>query len=157
MACEQGQRTWTGYMDWTALPEESYFERSRDVAIFSRASLLLTFDLLRSSAPRLALEVRNITGGEPLSGDEIRVTGDDEIEDKNADSFRVELELEKVRAVVQELMEFTKPERVDINNPEINIMARALMQDWLILAHFLIAQEPLNKKPQPTPDSSRPM
>lgn len=144
-------------MDWTALPEDSHFAHSRHGAIFSRASLLLTFDLLRNSAPRLALEVRNITGGEPLPRDIVATDSDFADDDKNGDSFRVELELEKVRAIVQELMEFTKPERVDINNPEINIMARALMQDWLILAHRLVAIEPLNKDLVPNPESSRPM
>jgi len=130
-------------MNWTELPDDSYFERARDVSVFNRASLLLTFDLLRNTSPRLALEVRNITGTEPLPQDATADAPGEE-HDRNGDNFRVELNLDKVRFIVQELMEFTKPERIDIKNPEINIMARALMQDWLILAHHLISSEPLN-------------
>ncbi|NKB34462.1 MAG: hypothetical protein GKR91_15325 [Pseudomonadales bacterium] len=120
------------------LSEEPYFQQSRDVTVFSRASLQLTFDLLRSKTPQLALDVRNLTGSDPLP------RAPEDGDDKNGDNFRVSLDLNKVRAVVQGLMEFTQPDAVDIKNPEINIMARALMQDWLILAHHLMSSQPLN-------------
>lgn len=134
------------------LSEEPYFAQSRDVSVFSRASLQLTFDLLRKKTPQLALDVRNITGGDPLP----RAPEDDD--DKNGDNFRVEMDLVKVRTVVQGLMEFTQPDAVDIKNPEINIMARALMQDWLILAHHLVSTQPLNPdlKSESDSDSSEP-
>jgi len=40
-------------------------------------------------------------------------------------------------------MEFTTPDAVDLKNPEINIMARALMQDWLLLAYRSVANDPI--------------
>lgn len=103
-----------------------------EVDIFSKESLQLTFELLRKSNPQLALTVRNIAGGEPL----LREDADD--------LFRVDLNSSDVRKVVEELMCFTNPDAVDVNNPSINILARSLMQDWLLLAHQLIAQMPLN-------------
>ncbi len=119
------------------LSEEPYFEQSRDVTIFSRASLQLSFDLVRKKSPQLALDVRDITGGDSLP----RASEDGD--GPNGDNFRVGLGLLQVRAVVQGLMEFTQPDAVDIQNPEINIMARALMQDWLVLAYHQMSSQPL--------------
>lgn len=101
----------------------------------------MTFELLRKSNPRLALTVRNIAGGEPLP------RPDDELVDKNNDHFRVDMDASDVRAVVEELMTFTHPDAVDVRNPGINIMARTLMQDWLLLAHQMVASVPDTNPP----------
>lgn len=114
---------------------DQFLEQISQPEVFSRASLLMTFDLLRKKKPQLALTVRNIAGGDPV------YLGDDG--DRNSECFRVELESKQLREIVQGLMEFTYPEAVDMNNPEINIMARALMQDWLLLAHRSVANDPL--------------
>ena len=133
------------------MPDHSQLDKNRDVSLFSRASLQLTFDLLRKNHPQLALEVRNITGGTPHSRDP------DAGDDRNGDNFRVDLPSQRVREVVQGLMEFTQPDAVDICNPEINIMARTLMQDWLILAHKLVASQPLFPELEPqAPKSPNP-
>ena len=113
--------------------EDRFLEQISQPDVFSRASLLMTFDLLRKKKPRLALEVRNITGGDPMSE-----AIDD---DRNSECFRVDMSAAQLREVVQGLMEFTYPEAVDLQHPEINIMARALMQDWLLLAHRLVAND----------------
>ena len=141
------------------LSEDPYFEQARDVHVFSRASLRLTFDLLRKKYPQLALDVRNITGGEPLprSIEETHSYTEDEPYDNNGDNFHVGLDLYQVRSIVQALMEFTQPEALDIKNPEINIMARALMQDWLVLAHHLVTTQPLYPDLQAEVEPQKPM
>ena len=107
---------------------------SNEVDVFSRGSIQITFELLRKRNPRLALAVRNIAGGEPLA------KGYDKLlDDKDTDHFRVELDSYNVREVVEELMTFTYPDAVDRQNPGVNIMARTLMQDWLLLAHQMVA------------------
>lgn len=108
-------------------------DASNEVDVFSRGSIQMTFELLRKRNPRLALTVRNIAGGEPLPKD-----FDDLLDDKNTDHFRVEMDSKEVSEVVEELMSFTHPDAVDIHNPGINIMARTLMQDWLLLAHQMV-------------------
>lgn len=105
------------------------------VDVFSRGSLQMTFELLRKRNPSLALTVRNITGGEPLPKDY-----DDLLDDKNTDHFRVVMDSKDIREVVEELMSFTHPDAVDVHNPGVNIMARTLMQDWLLLAHQVVAE-----------------
>jgi len=109
-------------------------EQGYQADVFSRASLLMTFDLLRKRHPQLALDVRNIIGGEPLAP-VLDEESDEALGDVNGDSFRVRLTSAQIREIIHGLMEFTAPEAVDLRNPEMNIMARALMQDWLLLAH----------------------
>ena len=117
------------------LERDQFLEQVSQPEIFSRASLLMTFDLLRRKKPQLALDVRNIAGGEPV------YHGDDG--DRNSECYRVELSSQQLGEIVQGLMEFTTPDAVDLKNPEINIMARALMQDWLLLAHRSVANDPI--------------
>jgi hypothetical protein len=116
------------------MAEKWIMDASNEVDVFSRGSIQMTFELLRKRNPRLALAVRNIAGGEPLVKDY-----DELLDDKNTDHFRVELDSCDVREVVEELMTFTHPDAVDIHNPGVNIMARTLMQDWLLLAHQMVA------------------
>ena len=99
-----------------------------EVDIFSKGCLQLTFELLRHKSPGLALAVRNIALGAPTPTE-----FDDEV-DGPSHYFRVNLSTEQVSVIIEELMSFTQPEAVDIQNPSINIMARSLMQDWLLLA-----------------------
>jgi hypothetical protein len=99
-----------------------------EVDIFSKGCLQLTFELLRHRSPELALTVRNISLGEPTPTE-----FDDEV-DGPSHYFRVGLDTAQVSAIIADLMSFTQPEAVDIQNPSVNIMARSLMQDWLLLA-----------------------
>jgi hypothetical protein len=99
-----------------------------EVDIFSKGCLQLTFELLRHKSPELALTVRNIALGAPTPTE-----FDDEV-DGPSHYFRVSLDSKQVSAIIEDLMSFTHPEAVDIHNPGINIMARSLMQDWLLLA-----------------------
>lgn len=99
-----------------------------EVDIFSKGCLQLTFELLRHKSPELALTVRNVSQGKPTPTE-----FDDEV-DGPSHYFRVNLPANQVSAIIEELMSFTHPEAVDIQNPSINIMARSLMQDWLLLA-----------------------
>jgi hypothetical protein len=108
--------------------ERKWMIATGEVDIFSKGCLQLTFELLRHKSPELALTVRNITLGDPTPTE-----FDDEV-DGPSHYFRVTLANKQVSAIIEELMSFTQPEAVDIQNPSINIMARSLMQDWLMLA-----------------------
>ncbi len=99
-----------------------------EVDIFSKGCLQLTFELLRHKSPELALTVRNIVLGEPTPTE-----FDDEV-DGPSHYFTVRLSPKQINTIIEELMSFTHPDAVDIQNPSINIMARSLMQDWLLLA-----------------------
>ncbi len=105
-----------------------------DAEVFSRGSLKLTFDLLRKKNPQLALQVRNIMGNEPLERE------NNENDNPNAHHFVVTLDSYQLRAIVEGLMEFNQSE---ISAPEesgLAIMAKTLMEDWIVLAHKMVSQ-----------------
>lgn len=54
------------------------------------------------------------------------------LNDKNTDHFRVEMDSKEA---IKEQMSFTHFDAFDINNWGVNLMARTLMRDWLLLAH----------------------
>jgi hypothetical protein len=90
--------------------------------IFSRGSLKLTYDLIRKDNAQLALSVRNIIGGEPLP------KTIEEMDNKNSDHFKVELDSFQVRTIVEIIMRQTE------NDGGMAIMAKSLTQDWVALA-----------------------
>lgn len=109
--------------------------------IFSRGSLQLTFDLIRKVDPSLALQVRNIVSGEPLPRLE---SG---LDTKNADYFRIGLDSFQVRAIVESLVTQSREPSNKTNNPGLTVVATALIDDWMKLAHKMIADLPESERP----------
>jgi hypothetical protein len=109
----------------------------KPIDVFSRGSLKLTYDALRSINPMLALQVRNISQGEPLP------KAEHETNNKHADYFIVDLDSFQVREVVEGLMTCADDEE----NRGLAIMAKSLQQDWINLAHKMIEDLPENQRP----------
>ncbi|MBV1878133.1 MAG: hypothetical protein KUG79_10870 [Pseudomonadales bacterium] len=121
-------------------------EPAIDPAIFSRGSLKLTFDLIRKKEPRIALTLRNLT-----SGKAIEKTAQ-QLKNKNADFFLVELDSFEVRAIVEALVAYTPrgPQNGNTGqNAGMEIMAKALLDDWLKLASRMFTELPTDPRPGP--------
>jgi hypothetical protein len=101
----------------------------KPIDVFSRGSLKLTYDALRQINPMLALQVRNITQGEPLP------KAGAETDNKHTDYFFVDLDSLQVTAVLKGLV--TCADNQD--NRGLAIMAKSLIQDWTNLAHKMNA------------------
>lgn len=123
------------------MSDESDLYDTSEADIFSRGSLQLTFDLIRKVDPSLALQVRNIVSGEPLSRLE---SG---LDTKNADHFRIGLDSFQVRAIVESLVTQSKAPSNATTNPGMVVVATALIDDWIKLAHKMIAELPENERP----------
>lgn len=108
-----------------------------DPYIFSRGSLKLTYDLLRKSSPALALTIRNITSSEPLP----KLEGD--IDNPLTDCFLLDLDSFQVRAVVEGLV---RCGHHDASTQGLAVVAQALVEDWMALAHAMIQQGPQQAK-----------
>ena len=104
---------------------------TQDPYIFSRGSLVHTFDLIRKKDPQLALIIRNFTCGTPLPKLEVQP------DNKHTDFFKVELDSLQVRAIVEALMDYEQGESSDSGAA---VVARTLMQDWMRLAHKMISE-----------------
>jgi hypothetical protein len=107
------------------------FMNHSDPYIFSRGSLKLTYDLLRKVNPGLALTIRNITSTEPLP----KLKGD--VDNPLTDCFKIELDSFQVRAVVEGIISRGQQEA---SAQGIAVVAQALAEDWLALAHAMIAE-----------------
>lgn len=103
-----------------------------DPYIFSRGSLKLTYDLLRKNSPALALTIRNITSSKPLA----KLEGD--VDNPLTDCFLLELDSFQVRAVVEGLA--NNPRYNDSSSQGLAVVAQALVEDWMVLAHAMINQ-----------------
>jgi len=77
---------------------------------FSRGALKMTFTILRSSSPDIALEVRNITGNS----------------EDNAKLFEVNMKLSRV----EELIDAFDHELERISSPGMIMIAKSLRNDW---------------------------
>lgn len=123
------------------MPDESEPYKIAEVDIFSRGSLQLTFDLIRKVDPSLALQVRNIVSGEPLPRLE---SG---LDTKNADHFRVGLDSFQIRAIVEGLVSQSREPSNKTKNPGMAVVATALIDDWIKLAHKMVAELPESERP----------
>lgn len=103
--------------------------------IFSRGSLKLTYDLLRHRHPQLALDVRNITGGK------LQPKSLQDNSNKHSDCFQVSLDSRQVRAVVEALVECNQGAMLEGSDVGRSIMAKALIDDWLALARYMVEQQ----------------
>jgi hypothetical protein len=112
-----------------------------DSDVFSRGSLKLTYDLLRQSNPALALQVRNIVSGEALPKADVNEGN------ANSDHFKVTLDSFQVRAVVEGLMQYNQDELLAKKQPGLAVMAKALMEDWIVLARKMVGELPMDQRP----------
>jgi hypothetical protein len=110
-----------------------------DPYIFSRGSLKLTYDLLRKVNPSLALTVRNITSLSPLP----KLEGD--VNNEITDCFLVDLDSFQVRAVVESLLKRSHIAKQDESG--MKVVAEALIEDWLALAHAMVDELTEGQKP----------
>jgi len=106
--------------------------------VFSRGSLKLTYDVLRSVNPSLALSVRNISLGEPLPKEEGAEPN------PHTDYFKVTLDSFQVRAVVEHLVAYTQSDQAQKG---LSIMATALIDEWMELAKKMIEELPEDQRP----------
>jgi len=110
-----------------------------DPYIFSRGSLKLTYDLLRKVNPSLALSVRNITSLSPLP----KLEGD--VNNEITDCFLIDLDSFQVRAVVEGLLK--RCHIATQNEPGMKVVAEALIEDWIALAHAMVDELAEDQKP----------
>ena len=110
--------------------------------VFSRGSLKLTFDLIRRDNAQLALVVRNILGGKALPKNA------DQVDNENSDHFLVALDSFQVRSIVECLMKQIQADSTggDSQSGAV-ILAKALVDDWIVLAHKMVAELPDDQKP----------
>ena len=106
--------------------------------VFSRGSLKLTYDVLRSIHPGLALQVRNITQGDPLPKE------DESEPNPHTDYFHVTLDSFQVREVVENLVAYTQR---DDAQKGLTVMASALIDEWMELASKMIQDLPEDQRP----------
>jgi len=119
------------------MADESQPGTTRAPDIFSRGSLKLTYDLIRPENAQLALNVRNITGGEPLLKEASQQNN------PHSDYFRVTLDSFQVRSIVEGLM--AQVSSAGESNPGQAIIAKALIEDWTSLARKMFSELPENE------------
>ena len=111
----------------------------QDPYVFSRGSLTLTYEQLRKSKPALALIVRNIANGVPLE------KSNEQTNNKHSDHFRITLDSFQVREVVETLVSNAQGQPDEKSG--INIMLKALLEDWLALARRMLEELPPEQRP----------
>ncbi len=120
------------------MADESKPSTTRAPDIFSRGSLKLTYDLIRPQNALLALNVRNIIGGEPLLKEASQQNN------PHSDYFRVTLDSFQVRSIVEGLM--AQEGAAGESNPGQSIIAKALIEDWTSLARKMFTELPENEE-----------
>ncbi|KLN61780.1 hypothetical protein WH96_05670 [Kiloniella spongiae] len=103
--------------------------------VFSRGSLMFTYELLRKHNPELALTIRNIVHGTPLD------KSDQDIDSQNTDHFTVDISTLQVRAIVEGLVAQDIPSPSPENMGKV-IMAKALIDEWAKLARKMLQERP---------------
>ncbi len=120
------------------MADESTPSTTKAADIFSRGSLKLTYDLIRPQNALLALNVRNIIGGEPLLKEASQQNN------PHSDYFRVTLDSFQVRSIVEALI--AQVSTASESNPGQAIIAKALIEDWTSLARKMFAELPENEE-----------
>jgi hypothetical protein len=105
-----------------------------DPDLFSRGSLMFTFDLIRKTNPELALSIRNITSGPSLPKRASQPNN------KNSDHFKVELDSFQVRAIVEALRNRILRSRNKHITSGMEVISRTLMEDWIALAKKMFSE-----------------
>jgi len=103
-----------------------------DKKSFSRASLDITYNLLRQKEPQLSLTIRNILFQQP----EQKML--EQLDNKYTDNFVVELDTHLVRKIVETLMIILEESK--ITHAEDNtslfrpILIQSIITEWTVLA-----------------------
>ncbi|WP_085899408.1 hypothetical protein [Kiloniella majae] len=118
-----------------ASPENTNRYSNNAPDVFSRGSLMFTYELLRKNNPELALTVRNIVHGTPLD------KSDQNIDCQNTDHFQVQLSPLQIRAIVEGLVAQDIPSPSPENMGKV-IMAKALVDEWAKLARKMLQELP---------------
>ena len=113
--------------------------------IFSRASLDMSYNLLRSKEPQLALTVRNILFQTPV--DKLP----EQAKNRNTDHFKVTLDTFQVRKIVETLMvvlnESSQTQTKDNTSLFRPVIIQSIINEWTVLAKNMLDEYQLNKDP----------
>lgn len=111
--------------------------------IFSRASLDISYNLLRHKEPQLALTIRNILFQTPVE------KRPDQIDIKHTDNFKVSLNTYQVRKIVETLMVILNESSKTHNEDNTSLFRPALIQsminEWTVLAKNMFDEYQQNK------------
>ena len=112
---------------------------------FSRASLDISYNLLRKVEPQLALTIRNILFQEPLE------KRPEQAKNKNTDLFEVSLDTLQIRKIVEALMEILNQssQTHDEDNTSLfrPVIIQSIINEWTVLAKNMFDEYQKNKKP----------
>lgn len=112
-------------------------------SIFSRASLDISYTLLRKVEPQLALTIRNILFQEPIK------KKSDQPDNKNTDFFVVALDTFEVRKIVETLMDILN-EATDTHTEGNTtlfrpVLIQSIINEWTVLAKNMFDEYQQNK------------
>lgn len=109
----------------------------------SRASLDISYNLLRQKEPQLALTIRNILFQDPIE------KHPDQPDNKNSDNFGVSLDTFQVRKIVETLMIILNESATTHNEDNTSLFRPALIQsilsEWTALAKTMFDDYQNNK------------
>jgi len=115
-----------------------------DKKTFSRASLEISYNLLRQKEPQLSLTIRNILFQQPEQ------KNSEQLDNKNTDNFIVELDTHSVRKIVETLMiilEESKKTHTEDNTSLFRpILIQSIIAEWTVLAKNIFDEYTNNKK-----------
>lgn len=111
--------------------------------VFSRASLDISYNLLRNKEPQLALTIRNILFQTPVKKQP------DQIDNKNSDSFLVSLDTFQIRKVVETLMQILNESSKTHNDDNTSlfrpVIIQSIVNEWTVLAKNMFDEYQQNK------------
>ena len=113
--------------------------------VFSRASLDITYSLLRKKEPQLALTIRNILFQQPV------IKTQQQVDSKNTDHFKVKLGSFQVRSIVEALMETLNESNETHTEDNTSlfrpILIQSIINEWTVLAKNMFDEYNKNKNP----------
>ncbi|PAJ74030.1 hypothetical protein CJF42_12845 [Pseudoalteromonas sp. NBT06-2] len=102
-------------------------------AIFNRGSLELTYTLIKSKEPEIALELTRILGNNPICSRQFRA------DNIHQESFYVSLNSRQVRCVVEVLLAIINTP-YDDTTLGMNVVAKSLIEEWMKLATAMMRE-----------------
>ena len=111
--------------------------------IFSRATLDISYSLLRQKEPQLALTIRNILFQEPIE------KLPEQVDIKHTDNFIVSLDTLQIRKIVETLMIILNESSKTHNEDNTSLFRPSLIQsminEWTVLAKDMFDEYQKNK------------
>jgi len=106
--------------------------------ILSRATLDISYHLLRKQDPQLALTVRNILFQNPIE------KTNEKIKNKNTDQFIISLDTFTVRKIIEtlsDILEQSKQTHTDDNTSLFRpVLIQSIIDEWTILAKIMFIE-----------------